>query len=168
MGSSPTCARTHVSCIGREILNHCTTREALFIYLFDKYFLSASHVPGTVHMTGNMQINMLQDWFSRSSPSSRMNSSMTYAMIEVRTKFFGNIVEEKLSMFWVQEIQEKFIKARRFKPEFMPCRISRSSPCGHGVKGIPGSGKNLRKDTKKGCMHVCKYENDEYSGMTEV
>ena len=29
----------------------------------------------------------------------RMNSSMTYAMIEVRTKFFGNIVGEKLSMF---------------------------------------------------------------------
>ena len=28
MGSSRTRARTHVPCIGRQILNHCTTREA--------------------------------------------------------------------------------------------------------------------------------------------
>ena len=29
VGSSQTRAQTHVSCIGRQILNHCTTREAL-------------------------------------------------------------------------------------------------------------------------------------------
>ena len=29
VGSSRTRARTHVPCIGRQILNHCTTREAL-------------------------------------------------------------------------------------------------------------------------------------------
>ena len=29
VGSSQTRARTHVSCIGRPILNHCATREAL-------------------------------------------------------------------------------------------------------------------------------------------
>ena len=29
VGSSQTRARTHVPCIGRRILNHCTTREAL-------------------------------------------------------------------------------------------------------------------------------------------
>ena len=29
MGSSRTRARTHVSCIGRRILNHCATREVL-------------------------------------------------------------------------------------------------------------------------------------------
>ena len=28
MGSSQTRARTHVPCIGRQILNHCATREA--------------------------------------------------------------------------------------------------------------------------------------------
>ena len=32
VGSSQTRARTHVPCIGRQILNHCTTREALFAY----------------------------------------------------------------------------------------------------------------------------------------
>ena len=30
VGPSWTRARTHVPCIGRQILNHCTTREALF------------------------------------------------------------------------------------------------------------------------------------------
>ena len=38
LGSSWTRARTRVPCIGRRILNHCTTREVLFfffnIYLF--------------------------------------------------------------------------------------------------------------------------------------
>ena len=29
VGSSQTRARTHVPCIGRQILNHCATREAL-------------------------------------------------------------------------------------------------------------------------------------------
>ena len=31
VGSSQTRARTHVSCIGRQILNHCATREALVL-----------------------------------------------------------------------------------------------------------------------------------------
>ena len=31
VGSSWTRTRTHVSCIGRRILNHCTTREALYL-----------------------------------------------------------------------------------------------------------------------------------------
>ena len=33
VGSSQTRARTHVSCIGRQILNHCATREALVGFL---------------------------------------------------------------------------------------------------------------------------------------
>ena len=33
VGSSQTGARTRVSCIGRQILNHCATREALFLFL---------------------------------------------------------------------------------------------------------------------------------------
>ena len=36
VGSSQTRARTHVPCIGRRILNHCATREAL-PYCFDEY-----------------------------------------------------------------------------------------------------------------------------------
>ena len=35
VGSSQTRARTHVPCIGRQILNHCTTREALEL-IFNK------------------------------------------------------------------------------------------------------------------------------------
>ena len=39
VGSSQTRARTHVPCIGRQILNHCATREALFsILLISLYF----------------------------------------------------------------------------------------------------------------------------------
>ena len=33
VGSSQTRARTRVPCIGRQILNHCTTREALSLTL---------------------------------------------------------------------------------------------------------------------------------------
>ena len=33
VGSSQTRARTRVPCIGRQILNHCATREALYILL---------------------------------------------------------------------------------------------------------------------------------------
>ena len=32
VGSSQTRARTRVSCIGRQILNHCATREALLVH----------------------------------------------------------------------------------------------------------------------------------------
>ena len=34
VGSSQTRARTHVPCIGRQILNHCTTREAPTSFFF--------------------------------------------------------------------------------------------------------------------------------------
>ena len=37
VGSSQTRARTRVPCIGRQILNHCTTREALHV-LFNLYY----------------------------------------------------------------------------------------------------------------------------------
>ena len=42
MGSSRTRARTHVPCISRLILNHCTTREVLVIFLLIFLFLDAS------------------------------------------------------------------------------------------------------------------------------
>ena len=38
VGSSWTRARTRVSCTGRQILNHCATREALFLFFI--YFLN--------------------------------------------------------------------------------------------------------------------------------
>ena len=34
-GSSQTRARTRVPCIGRQTLNHCTTREALNLFIFN-------------------------------------------------------------------------------------------------------------------------------------
>ena len=39
VGSSQTGARTRVPCIGRQILNHCATREAPFFYIFFLTFL---------------------------------------------------------------------------------------------------------------------------------
>ena len=36
VGSSQTRARTRVPCIGRQILNHCATREALYLILKTK------------------------------------------------------------------------------------------------------------------------------------
>ena len=39
VGSSQTRARTRVPCIGRQILNHCATREAhLFFFLQENFF----------------------------------------------------------------------------------------------------------------------------------
>ena len=38
VGSSQTRARTRVSCISRQILNHCATREAPYIILIQLYF----------------------------------------------------------------------------------------------------------------------------------
>ena len=39
VGSSQTRARTHVPCIGRQILNHCTTREAPIKFFNDSVCL---------------------------------------------------------------------------------------------------------------------------------
>ena len=48
VGSSQTRARTRVACIGRQILNHCATREALpVLYSFD--FSRACYVQGTIY-----------------------------------------------------------------------------------------------------------------------
>ena len=57
-GSSQTRARTHVPCIGRQILNHCATREApkflnfiLFILLNSRFLLFISFIHMTVYMS---------------------------------------------------------------------------------------------------------------------
>ena len=46
-GSSRTRARTRVPCIGRRILNHCVTREALWV-LFTSLSLNAGEAQGSV------------------------------------------------------------------------------------------------------------------------
>ena len=53
MGSSQTRARTRVPCIGRRILNHCTTREALFSFFsfffnFHRHSWSTHNVSSTI------------------------------------------------------------------------------------------------------------------------
>ena len=47
VGSSQTRARTRVPCIGRQILNHCATREALLFFL----------IPSPLNFTGSFVIN---------------------------------------------------------------------------------------------------------------
>ena len=45
VGSSQTRARTRVSCIGRQILNHCATREAPKLFFFKRDFMSTFKLP---------------------------------------------------------------------------------------------------------------------------
>ena len=40
VGSSQTRARTRVPCIGRQILNHCATREAPYVSIFKELILA--------------------------------------------------------------------------------------------------------------------------------
>ena len=50
VGSSQTRARTRVPCIGRQILNHCATREAPFIAFYDRINLPYyGYIPGFVY-----------------------------------------------------------------------------------------------------------------------
>ncbi|KAJ8785351.1 hypothetical protein J1605_007298 [Eschrichtius robustus] len=59
VGSSWTRARTRVPCIGRRILNHCTTREALILShscppltqeaLQDQQLLKPAHLESMLH-----------------------------------------------------------------------------------------------------------------------
>ena len=44
VGSSQTRARTRVPCIGRQILNHCTTRETLIVHFLNSFFFKF-HIP---------------------------------------------------------------------------------------------------------------------------
>ena len=56
VGSSQTRARTRVPCIGRQILNHCATREAPSVeFLSTLFFQSLEHCPktGSVLLTRN-------------------------------------------------------------------------------------------------------------------
>ena len=70
MGSSQTRARTRVPCIGRQILNHCATREALesfyhkWVLNFVKSFFC---IYSDDHMVFILQfVNMVYyiDWFA--------------------------------------------------------------------------------------------------------
>ena len=50
VGSSQTRARTRVPCIGRQILNHCATREAPKAYLNKRYTGMLGDATETQHM----------------------------------------------------------------------------------------------------------------------
>ena len=45
VGSSQTRARTRVPCIGRQILNHCTTREAPYVNFFKRTVMALQKSP---------------------------------------------------------------------------------------------------------------------------
>ena len=49
MGSSQTRARTRVPCIGRQILNHCTTREAQGLSLYKLALESNEEIVGKIN-----------------------------------------------------------------------------------------------------------------------
>ena len=51
VGSSRTKTQTRVPCIGRQIVNHCTTREALLIHLFNTFYNGM--LSGTLHRAGS-------------------------------------------------------------------------------------------------------------------
>ena len=68
--SSQTRARTRVPCIGRQILNHCATREALGSVLINKIF--SSNFLGFIYsffcpLMGNMEFTYFQflQWFRK-------------------------------------------------------------------------------------------------------
>ena len=74
MGSSQTRARTHVPCIGRQILNHCATVEAQeFFKVFNKVvpeiveiLLRPSYVEGSVlNFRKDAKISKIQSLSSR-------------------------------------------------------------------------------------------------------
>ena len=56
MGPSGTTDQTHVPCIGRRILNHCATREALQVYflLYQETFLCGDWEK-TLHIEGSIK-----------------------------------------------------------------------------------------------------------------
>ena len=77
VGCSQTRALTCVPCIGRQILNHCATREALF-YAFDQYFTSILFITQiSFNFYTNLHyflipktiVNSLLNWFSHSFSS---------------------------------------------------------------------------------------------------
>ena len=57
VGSSQTRARTRVPCIGRQILNHCATREFPPIHILKQYIIQL-----TVGNDG--VLNKLNNWFA--------------------------------------------------------------------------------------------------------
>ena len=56
VGSSQTRARTCVPCIGRQILNHCATREALLIFFFNLFLFIYGCVGSSFLCEGFLQL----------------------------------------------------------------------------------------------------------------
>ena len=64
MGSSQTRAGTRVPCIGRQILNHCATREALWIYFLWLYYYK---VLGNFLIYEGLSATKKTSWFQNPS-----------------------------------------------------------------------------------------------------
>ena len=62
MGSSRTRARTHVPCIGRRILNHCATREALYLSILFPRFWVAFTIITLYSFSGKLPISSSFVW----------------------------------------------------------------------------------------------------------
>ena len=65
MGSSQTRARTRVSCVGRQILNHCATREAPYLVFKDFFFFASIdlEVVYRIPCVTDNPIHFIPTWF---------------------------------------------------------------------------------------------------------
>ena len=59
VGSSQTRARTRVPCIGRQILNHCATREAPWLIFLSFYFTIYQDLFSVIHCVKSKSINLI-------------------------------------------------------------------------------------------------------------
>ena len=60
VGSSRTRARTRVPCIGRQILNHCTTREVLCVRSFKQWFSGLKKQKEETEVGGGRRVHLGQ------------------------------------------------------------------------------------------------------------
>ena len=111
VGSSQTRARTRVPCIGRQILNHCATREAriiLFIYfVLEKHlnsffpFLVACEIlvsqPGIEPMPPAVEVRSLNHWTTREVPENSWShlqiSKGDSVMLAIDTHFRVHVLD---------------------------------------------------------------------------
>ena len=69
VGSSQTRARTHVPCIGRQILNHCATREAQGLYFKHNPLVILQHLRATDLDFGLQKSDYILDYISLIHPA---------------------------------------------------------------------------------------------------
>ena len=88
VGSSRTSNRTHVPCIGRWILNHCTTREAL--PPFESENLASTDLLKVLHVP---LFHILNIFFLRGSPflSSSMGEILLLFLIQINNSLIYSV-----------------------------------------------------------------------------